>query len=371
MRICHLADSHLGAGEHHAQRGETGLTVRQEDILNSFGEAVERIIALRPDVCLHAGDLFHAVRPLNRIMAIAGDWLHRLAGEAGIPTVVIAGNHDSPRQPYVGAALDVYRRIPNLYVATGDRTERFRFGDTCVTVLPHCHTIDVQKAQLSLCVPDPAARFNVLMLHGVASGMPEFSMADLGEQELPLEIMAPFDYTALGHFHNCCQVGPRAWYAGSTERLSQSEREAPKGFLEVSLDPFAVTFYEVATRPMVDLLTVDASGRRGDQVLADIRRRLQDIGSTDKIVRIKVEGVSDETLRTMPSDQLADLKRQTFALDVRFEKAKDPEAESQFGQSAIGRLDQGFVTYLETVDLTGFDQERLVAGALKYLRPED
>lgn len=371
MKLCHLADSHLGAGENHARRGTTGLTVRQEDIISSFVEAIDRIIAVRPDICIHAGDLFHVVRPLNRIMAIAGEHLYRLAAENGIPTVIIAGNHDAPRQPHVGAALDVYRQIPNLFVATGGTMSQFTVGEACITALPHCQTVADQKDQLELCRPDPDARHNVLVLHGVASGMPEFSMADLGEQELPLDLMARFDYTALGHFHNHCQVAPTAWYSGSTERLSQSEREADKGFLEVDLLPLKVQFHAVATRPMIDLSTIDAAGRRGDQVVAEIKQHLEAAGSTDKIVRVKIEGVTEEVLKTLPAEALAELKRETFSLDVRFEKAKDTDENNQFGQAAVGRLDQGFIQYLESVDLKGFDRDRLVTEALKYLKADE
>ncbi len=106
MKICHFSDSHLGAGENHPKRGATGLTLRQEDIITSFIEAVDKIIAIKPDVCIHSGDLFDSVRPLNRIMAIAGQQLYRLAEEHGIPTVIISGNHDAPKQPHVGAAIE-------------------------------------------------------------------------------------------------------------------------------------------------------------------------------------------------------------------------------------------------------------------------
>jgi len=58
MKICHIADTHLGAGSNHPKRGTSGLTLRQEDILHSFVEAVDRIIQIRPDICIHSGDLF-------------------------------------------------------------------------------------------------------------------------------------------------------------------------------------------------------------------------------------------------------------------------------------------------------------------------
>jgi len=196
MRICHFADSHLGAGENHHRQGKSGLTVRQEDIINSFVEAVDKIIALKPDICIHAGDLFHTVRPYNRIMALAGQQLYRLAEENGIPTIIIAGNHDAPKQPHIGAALEVYRQIDNLYVAVESKLHVFEVAGAKIFALPHCLTTAILKRELEKCKPDPQARYNVLVMHGVASGMPEFSMADLGEQELPVDVMGRFNYTA-------------------------------------------------------------------------------------------------------------------------------------------------------------------------------
>jgi DNA repair exonuclease SbcCD nuclease subunit len=371
MRICHVSDSHLGAGEGHARRGASGLTLRQEDIINSFVAAVDEIIRLKPDVCIHSGDLFHVVRPLNRIMAIAGEQLHRLASEAGIPTVIISGNHDAPKQPHIGAALEVYKHIDNLFISSGTRLQTFDIADTRFFALPHCLTTQIQKDELTKCLPDSSKRHNVLIMHGVAAGMPEFSMADLGEQELPIDIMESFDYTALGHFHNYCKVAERSFYAGSTERLSQSERESPKGFVEVILQPFSVNFHEVQCRQMVDLTPIDARGQRGDELAALLKDKLSEVDSSDKIVRVKVSGVTEETLKTIPADVIADLKQKSFALDISFEKQKNGQESTGFGRSAIGRLDSEFLRFLETIDLKGFDSDKLRQMALTYLSEED
>ncbi|HVP07328.1 MAG TPA: metallophosphoesterase, partial [Candidatus Acidoferrum sp.] len=209
MRICHISDTHLGAGENHPRRGASGLTLRQEDIVAGFTNGIDRIISLKPDVCIHSGDLFDTVRPLNRIMAIAGRELFRLAEVAGIPTILITGNHDAPKQPHIGAAIDVFRQIDNLHVVSGSELEVIEIGDVRFLALPHCLTTEILKRELSRCRPERRNGRSVLILHGVAAGMPEFSMADLGEQELPLAVMEPFDYTALGHFHNYCRVAPR------------------------------------------------------------------------------------------------------------------------------------------------------------------
>ncbi len=371
MRICHLSDSHLGAGEGHSRRGASGLTLRQEDIINSFVAGIDRIIELKPDVCIHAGDLFHVVRPLNRIMAIAGEQLHRLAAVAGIPTVIITGNHDAPKQPHIGAALEVYRQIDNLYVSASTRLQTFDIGNARFFALPHCLTSQIQKDELAKCVPDRSKEHNVLIMHGVAAGMPEFSMADLGEQELPIDVMERFDYTALGHFHNYCRVAERSYYAGSTERLSQSERESAKGFVEVTLNPFGVVFHEVACREMIDMTPIDATGQRGDELASLIREQLAKVDSSDKIVRVKVKGVTEETMKTIPADVIADLRQKSFALDISFEKQKSTQDSTGFGRSAIGKLDKEFLRFLDTIDLKEFDADRLRQMALTYLSEEE
>lgn len=367
MKICHFADTHLGAGDTHSKRGKSGLTLRQEDIINSFIEAVDKIIEEKPDICIHAGDIFHVVRPTNKIIAIAGEQLHRLAEIHKIPTVVISGNHDAPKQPHVGAALQIFNHIDNLYVSAGSGLETFVIDNTKLFALPHCLTTEIQKEELKKCIPDSNYKHNVLVMHGVAAGMPEFSMADLGEQELPLELMERFDYTALGHFHNHCKVAEKSYYAGSTERLSQAERDAEKGFIVVELDNFNLRFEKVKSRQMVDIPIIQAQGKRGDELVKIIKEKLEKVGSTDKIIRVKVAGVSEETLKTLPTSVLAELKQKSFALNIQFEKEKIDESTPQFGRTGIGQIDEKFIQFLDSADLKGFDKERLKNDAMRYL----
>lgn len=370
MKICHLSDSHLGAGEGHVRRGLNGLTLRQQDLIDSFIEAVDAIIEIRPDVCVHSGDLFHAVRPSNRIMSIAAEQLHRLADREAIPTVIIAGNHDAPRQAHHGAALEVFDHIANLYISARSKLETFDIGSARFHALPHCLTTRVLSEQLFLCEPSGDVKYNVLILHGVAAGMPEFSMADLGEQEIPMDVLERFDYVALGHYHNYTRVGPKAFYAGSTERLSQSERDHLKGFVIVNLERFDVQFRPVRCREMISLPVIDAAGKRGDQLATMIEQSINKVDSSDKIVRLKIEGVSEETLKTIPVSVITELKQKSYSLDITFERTKSAEDTQGFGRSAIGRLDAGFIQFIETVDLSGFDRERLKREALGYLAEE-
>lgn len=371
MRLCHFSDSHLGAGESHPRRGTSGLTLRQEDIVNSFVLAVDRIIDLKPDLCIHSGDLFHAVRPANKILAIAGQQLYRLAVTHRIPTVVIAGNHDSPRQSHLDAALQIYAGIDNLYISADSSLGSFAIGEANVFAAPHLHEAAAMKEMIRSSAPDLSRRFNILVTHGVASGMPQFSMMELGEMELPTESLSRFDYTALGHYHNFTQVAPRVYYAGSTDRLSMAERDAAKGFVEVDLATQQVTFHELTTRPWIDLPPISAAGLRGDQVAASVERAVAALRPEDKIIRVTITDLTPEILNTIPPQFVRELRQTAFSLEIRMEKAAPAATLSQFGRAAFGRLDEEFARYLADSGIGGPDKAALLADANRLLAPDE
>ena len=371
MRICHISDSHLGAGESHPRKDQSGLTLRQLDIINCFIEAVDKIIEIKPDLCIHSGDLFHAVRPSNRVMAIAGEQLYRLTEKHGIPTVLICGNHDAPKLAATGAAIDVFRNLRGLSVVSAPELHTLELGGVQIFAVPHMHNADSFKSAIGLAGTQAGAGKRILVTHGVAAGLPQFSMADLGELEIPQELFAPFDYVALGHYHNFTRVAEKAWYAGSTERLSMAERDAKKGFISLNLDPFALTFHEVGARGMLDLSPVDADGLPVDDLLAVLHNRLDECDSTEKILRLQVTSVSDNILRTLPAGAIAELKQKAFSLDLRFERARDATSGRMFGRSAIGRLEEEFLGHLETIDLSEPERTLFVEEGLKYLHEEE
>lgn len=360
MKLIHFADNHLGAGS-----GQ-----RTQDMLDSFAEAIDRIIEARPDMVINAGDMFHVVRPSNRVIAFATEQLLRLGREHKIPTVIISGNHDAPRQSEIAPVLSIFRNFENIHVICDSRFEQVEIGQTMITAVPHCLTPEIFNEELDKVVPNRNKKYNILVLHGVVDDMEEFRMADLSEQTISHKYFERgFDYVALGHYHNHKRVAPNAWYSGSTERLSQSEAIFPKGIMEVELNTEGIvntSFHEITSRVMRDLPELNVRGKTAEEVISILEKSVGAQDPADKIIRQKVIGISEEVYRSLPFDRLERLKNRSFSLDVKFEKEEKVEKDI-YADLNLGRLDKAFEKFLESMSIENLDRERLKEMAINYL----
>ncbi len=86
MKLLHTSDWHLGA--------RLGRLDRRADHEKALRGLLELAESVTPDLILHTGDLFDASRPPYEALELGVRALRRLSAIA--PTLVLAGNHDSP-----------------------------------------------------------------------------------------------------------------------------------------------------------------------------------------------------------------------------------------------------------------------------------
>jgi exonuclease SbcD len=383
VRLVHLADLHLGFRQYHRLTAN-GMNQREADVANAFRRAVDRVIELRPDVVVVAGDVFHTVRPMNTAIIDCFLQFQRLrAALPDAPVIVVAGNHDRPRS---AETVCILRLLSELGVHVADeKAERFSFPERGLSVL----AVPGLTGPVPPLAPEPGFTHNVLVMHcRVPEELPEY-MA--GEDRALLEVtqadIAPmrWSYVALGDFHVYRQLAPNEFYSGSIEYTSSNpwgelveEHEAGvsgKGFIEFDLDAQAARFHALpATRPLVNLLAISARGMSAAEVDAAIRQRVETTpgGIDDKIVRLVVRDVPRHVVRELDQKALREYQRRAlhFHLDAR-----RPEITLQTASGAPGRR----ATLTETVEhyLTrrpleaGIDRAALVALGLRYLQEAD
>jgi DNA repair exonuclease SbcCD nuclease subunit len=254
MRLVHLSDLHLGYRQYQRQT-PAGINQREADVAGAFARAVDRTVELRPDVVVIAGDVFHTVRPTNPAILHAFTQFSRLrASLPGTPIIVVAGNHDTPRSTETGCILRLFRPL-DVDVVDGE-AQRFAYPELGLAVLA---VPDVPGGPRVKLEPDPAARYNVLLLHGEVEGMlPAHAAAvdrasvEISREELGLP---GWSYVALGHYHVHREIAPNAYYSGSVEYTSANawgelveERAAGlpgKGIVEHDLDTGAHSFHHL------------------------------------------------------------------------------------------------------------------------------
>jgi len=367
MRFIHISDSHLGASGFSRRLSPSGYNQREEDVCNSFQAAVDQIIELKPGFVLHSGDLFHTVRPTNRIINFAIRQILRVVS-AQIPMVIISGNHDTPKQRTVGSVFSFFEVLsPLLHLVYRNHYELVRIGEATIHAIPHCLNQEDFRQEIDKVTLDPQSRFNILMLHGVVAGIREFSMGELAEQEIPTSSLERgFDYAALGHYHRFCQVESGGYYAGSTERLSMSELGQEKGFVEVDLQIKGVKFRSVPTREMIEFPSLNAREMDQEQTLLEIEKRVQAENIEEKIVRLKVTDIPEHVYNSLDFRRIAELKSRAFHFDLKFER-KEEEARDQSAGTSIGKLNTEFQQFLKQAPVENLNKDKLLELGLRYL----
>lgn len=252
MRILHFSDTHLGY-QAFERVTDAGINAREQDVYDAFERVVDRILDLKPDLVIHSGDFFHRPSPSNRALTFGLEQLRRI-GQANIPTVIIAGNHETPKTIYNAPILRALRTLELVFPVFGAQFETFEFGNIAIHGVPHINDNRLLLSELERLEP-LQDKFNILMLH--TSLGKRYLMEEYGEQVFPAAFeakLAGFQYISLGHWHDSQAVNlhPCAWYSGSTERFSDTEIGSEKGFLMLDIqsdNSCKVHFEAIATRP--------------------------------------------------------------------------------------------------------------------------
>ncbi|NLB01113.1 MAG: exonuclease SbcCD subunit D [Methanomicrobiales archaeon] len=372
MKIVHLADTHLGLAAFNRVDPETGMNLREQLIYDNFLAAVDRIIAMRPDALVHAGDLFHQVKPKTRAYTTALDALSRLH-DAGIPVLVVAGNHSMAKTRYTASPFEVLERggyrASDLYVAHHNRYRRVELGDTVFHLIPNM--LEAEGYRRAFEGIEFAGGTNVLVTHGLASILKDRRLHTVAEHELDATILSDrFDYIALGHFHGQVQVADNAWYSGSLEHCNYGEIAEKKGGLGVNLASGEVEHIELPRTPMFSLGRINCDGLSAREVVDRILDAAESHGTKihQAICQVTLDGIRRDTLRALDQKALQDIRNR--ALDLKLQVlAVDDSSRILYEDSLVG-LDYvaEFERFVEKEHLAPGDAEFVKKTGMDVLR---
>lgn len=379
MRFLHTSDWHLG-------RSFLGLSLL-EDQAHVLGQLVDLVSEAKIDAVLLAGDVYDRSSPPADAVSLLDETLTRIVVGAGVPVVVIAGNHDNGDRLGFGSrllteqGLHVAGSAPRLVTLHDD------YGAIDILAVPfdepaavsarngglpladHNSALRADLAALgALCEQKKSrsSRRRVAIAHAfVAGGSPSESERPLVMGNAALVGADAFDdfaYAALGHLHRPQRVGrPEVRYSGSLLKYSFDEASHRKSVSIVEMDAKGVcTIEEVSLSARHDVRVLEGSleeilkggatdGSTDDYVLA----RLSDRGAVlDPIGKLR--GVYPNCLRVQrPEFQATREERGTPRADLR------SQTEKQLFEAFFGEV---------TGDAPDADESEAFANALAAVR---
>ncbi|MEZ4926169.1 MAG: DNA repair exonuclease [Saprospiraceae bacterium] len=370
MKILHFSDTHLGF-QAFDRVTDAGVNAREQDVYDAFEQVVDQIVSLKPELVLHSGDLFHRPSPSNRALTFALEQLRRVS-DARIPMVIIAGNHETPKTIYNSPILRALRTLDLVYPVFGERWEKHEFGNVVVHGIPHINDNRLLLEELNNLKAEKG-KFNILMLH--TSLGRRFLMEEYGEQVFPPEFetkLKDFQYVALGHWHDCQSLSlhPAAWYSGSTERFSDTEIGADKGFLMLELSDkadFSVTFESINTRSWLKWERKKCHAVSVAELETELEAFAKDNTIQDAIVSLNFLDIKPEQALELSNMRLRQLFPEVFQLIPKRKTFSDREFVHSLEANQFGSLDQVFGDYLRSKYTDDKAQaEKLVEVASRY-----
>ena len=364
MKIAALGDAHLGRGYYTVTDPATGVNRRELDFEESFEKAIDLALAEEPDLVLWLGDVFDHPRPTYRSFRVAQRALFRLR-DAGVDTVVISGNHDTPRLPGTGSPYSALAdAVPSVRFATRLAYERFELPGLVVHAVPQMMSVEATLEAL-----DEADRarstdhVNLLLTHPrVPQVEPRY--ADINEIEVDAGALKS-DLVLLGHYHFHTKVADRTWYAGSTDTFSfADDPDRPKGIVVLDTETAKIRHVPVpGQRPMVTLDTVHALGLSPGEVADAVLERAAAVPE-GSVARLYVDGVDPEAWRLLDLEAVRSASAAALLLKL------EPTFAGVHANVELPDLDSmpsRWARYLADQDLTGYDRPRLETLGHEYL----
>ena len=367
MKILHTSDWHLGRTLH-------GYSLI-EDQAYILDQLIEYMIQEKIELLIIAGDVYDKSLPNEEAVALFNHFISQVIGRLGIPTVIIAGNHDSNTRIHFGSELFASK---HLYIVgeceKGYQQVTIEGSETIdVYLIPYMEPAYVREIAGDETIKrhDDAMRYltrqiekekndraTLLVVHAFVAG------GDLSDSERRLcavgtaemvgaDCFKPFTYTALGHLHKPQAIGSEhIRYSGSLLKYSISEANQPKCFVKLEIvDGKLTTLEEVSLKPKRDLKIVqgpiEAIVKAGAQLGEEERQ---------DYVYAKIESKGTEDVVGLLKQIYPYTLGAEFVMNKTTSKGRESK-QSEFEARKKKSLSELFIDFMDYVGETTFDEE--------------
>ena len=352
MKFSHISDTHLGLIQY-------GLEEREQDIYDSFNQAIDISIQDKVDFVIFAGDIFHTPNPSGTAILQMANALKRLR-QNEIESFFVLGEHDISRIrstpiPYVYHNLEFSK-----YVGRG---EPVYYKDVMIVGFDKIRRNEMAGLEEKFLHAESLANkhegHKILVLHQGITEVNKFA-GEVNSTDLPKN----FTYYAMGHLHDKFLKqydhlkGPLV-YPGSTEMTtSEGIKETEKGFFKVDIseDNAKPEWIKLDTRPQISVKTefedIDSTIKELDEKISKLEKK--------PIIEIKIHGENLE--REIIEGKIANLASKSLHFSWKIFQGDD---ESSVLLNRPAQIDQE----LFKLAVNSLKSEKLAHFAINELLP--
>lgn len=380
MKILHTSDWHLGRTLH-----GYSLIEDQKYILDKLLEYTKEE---KIDLLIIAGDVYDKSQPSDEAIRLFNYFLNEMVMKQKIPTVIIAGNHDSGTKIHFGSSLFEEQ---NLHIV-GQCDKGYKR----ITITKEEESIDIymipymtpgivrdiaqdehiktHEESMAYLIgeinKEKREGANLIVAHAfVAGGDPsdsEKNLCAVGTAELVGAYhFKDFTYTALGHLHKPQKIGVESIrYSGSLLKYSTSEAKHQKG----------VTLLEIKGNELVDIQNIALQARRDLRILTGT---LEDIiaKATLETEEEKDDYIFAKIIGQPIADIMSVLKKiypRTLGVEFISEREAKKSIEQEMEELAYQRSKSVTELFMEFLDFVGdvdfeVDEKRYIEEVIREL----
>ena len=325
IKLLHFADAHIDMANYGRHDPETGLPLRVMDFLKSLDEIIQTAITEQVDLVIFTGDAYKDRSPAPTFQR---EWDQRIMqlSAAGIPTLLLTGNHDISPSTGRAHALQEFDSlsVPHVQVLSKPaflKPEDLEGLPVQILALPWVSrsgmmaNLDLNNVDLKEIYDQLGDRLSELVSNWLEEADPNLPVilaahasvegAQYGNERMVMlgrDLVLPpalvkddrLDYVALGHIHKPQNLNenahPPVIYPGSIERVDFGEAKDEKFFIiaEIEKGHAEVHWQKLANiRPFIDLSIELQSDQEINRILQE--KLLSKGALDDAIVRMVIE----------------------------------------------------------------------------------
>jgi len=290
IKLLHFSDAHIDIASQGKRDPQTGFPIRVLDFLKALDTIVDTAINEKIELVIFSGDAYKDRTPVPTYQREWGKRIMRLS-QAGIPTILLVGNHDISPAAGRATALQEFSTlsVPNvLLVSKPDFISSQQLNNLPIQIIAipwitrsgflsthqdNLSKLDDVDTDIEAIISQIIDRLlekidpklpTILTAHATVQGAvygAERSIMLGHDIVLPISLVKSkeFDYVALGHIHKAQDLNennqPHVIYSGSIERVDFGEAKDDKFFViaEVDKGKSNISWRLLEGRPFIDI----------------------------------------------------------------------------------------------------------------------